>query len=101
MKYGMTEEQFAILDQLVIQPLRTHGAEVFIFGSRALGTNHPHSDVDLLFKSNVTEKIPANKIAVLKEAIEESKFPFTVDLVDDSELAESYRPQVIASIKPI
>lgn len=62
MKYGMSSEQFEILNRLVIQPLKGHGASVFI--------------------------------SSIKEHIEESRFPFAVDLVNESELAESYEDSV-------
>lgn len=92
MKFGMTSDQYKILDQLVIQPLKDGGARVFIFGSRVTGTHHSHSDVDLLFK--VSQELPSGLISNVKENIEESKFPFAVDLVNDSDLAASYRESV-------
>jgi len=50
MKFGMTEEQFNILELLVIQPLKKQNARVFIFGSRTSSRHHSHSDVDVLFQ---------------------------------------------------
>jgi hypothetical protein len=34
------------------------------------------------------------EISKLKETIEESNFPFTVELIDWADLAESYKPNV-------
>lgn len=87
MKYGMTENQYKILESLVIKPLKEQGAEVFIFGSRAAGGHHSHSDVDLLFRLPKDKKIPSGFISQIKENIEESKFPFLVDLVAESDLS--------------
>jgi predicted nucleotidyltransferase len=83
----MTEEQFNILDQLVIAPLKENGCQVYVFGSRASSKYHSHSDVDLLYFPTIP--LPIGFISGLKEAIEESRFPFRVDLVNESELAAS------------
>ena len=99
MIYGMTEQQFHILDELVIQPLKKHGAQVYIFGSRATGSHHPHSDVDLLYR--LVAKTPEGFISSIKEAIEESRFPFAVDLVADDDLAASYRGNVMGTMKQL
>lgn len=99
MIYGMSEEQFEILNRMVLLPLKQHGAKVFIFGSRATGQHHPYSDVDLLYKADTS--FPSGFIAKIQEAIEESRFPFTVDLVAEENLASSYRPSVIPQMKPI
>lgn len=97
MKWGMTEEQYALLENLVIKPLKSHGCEVYIFGSRAEGKHHPHSDVDLLFRKEDNKPFPAGFLSELKENIDESRFPFIVDLVDEQELAESYRESVFSN----
>lgn len=38
MKWGMTDEQFLLLNNLVITPLKKLGADVYIFGSRLSGS---------------------------------------------------------------
>lgn len=97
MKFGMNEAQFEILNQLVIQPLKKHNAKVFIFGSRASLQHHPHSDVDILFQLNDGFELPAGLISQIRENIEESRFPFSVDIVNYSELAKSYQLSVLES----
>ncbi len=99
MMHGMTDEQLKILYDLVIKPLKNQGAEVYLFGSRALGTHHPHSDVDLLFRLPGDKNVPLGTISKIKEAIEESRFPFIVDLVDETDLAASYRQNVKSQMK--
>lgn len=101
MKYGMTEKQFEILNHLIIGPLKSKGAEVFIFGSRATGKHHPHSDVDILYKPSSQLALPSNFLSEIKEAIEESQFPFTVALVSDKDLVKSYRDHVMADVKKL
>ncbi len=97
MKWGMTPEQFSILNELVIAPLKKYNCTVYIFGSRALGKNHPYSDVDLLFRLAAETSLPAGYLSNIKENIEESRFPFLVDLVNEAELTDSYKESVFSS----
>jgi len=101
MIFGMTKEQFEILNQLVIRPLKMYGAEVFVFGSRTTEKFHPHSDVDLLYRMPAGKNLPAAILSEMKESIEESLFPFAVDLVEEKDLAEGYRTSVLSQIKAI
>lgn len=96
MKFGMTDEQYSLLNKLVIAPLKAEHCQVYIFGSRARGTHHPHSDVDILFKTTKNHPIPRGFLSKVVENIEESRFPFIVELVNDSELASSYRDSVLS-----
>lgn len=96
MKFGMTDEQFEILNNLVIHPLKSQGLKVFIFGSRTRAIHHPYSDVDILFSSPENRELPAGYLASITENIMESKFPFSVDIVNEKELAQSYRSSVFS-----
>lgn len=86
----MTLQQFNLLSRLVLDPIKASGARVYIFGSRARGEQHPHSDVDLLLEGEVSDHL----IGRIREDIEESMFPFSVELVRAEQLAESYRSSV-------
>lgn len=101
MKYGMSDKQFDILNDLVLKPLKANGAQVFIFGSRLSDAHHPHSDVDLIFRLKPGKSFPAGVLSKIKEDIEESRFPFAVDLVNDENLAESYRDSVRKEMQPL
>ena len=94
MKFGMTQEQFELLQRLVIGPLKDRGAAVYLFGSRTTGKHHSHSDVDLLYMLPADQTLPSGFLSKLKESIEESRFPFAVDLVDEFSLASSYRENI-------
>lgn len=93
MRFGLTEEQWKILLDLVISPLKTKGCRVYIFGSRVTQNFHSHSDVDILYSPE--SELPSGFIGKINESIEESRFPFRVDLVRESELARSYRDSVM------
>jgi predicted nucleotidyltransferase len=92
MNFGLSQSQYKILENELIEPLSKLNASVYIFGSRARGDHHPFSDVDILVKS--TESIPSEVISAIKEALEESKLEVSVDIVEDSMLADSYRDKV-------
>ena len=96
MKFGMTSTQFKMLEDMVITPLKSSGAKVYIFGSRVAGHQHSHSDVDLLYSLPEKKDLPAGFISNITESIEESRFPFKVDLVNEEELALSYRERVMS-----
>lgn len=95
MKFGMTDEQFDLLRRLVVIPLKALGADVFIFGSRVGTSHHHHSDVDILYSVRAGKMVDAVAVSKIREAIEESRFPFKVDLVDEKDLVENYRSNVL------
>ena len=47
MKFGLTAEEFSLLDELVIAPLKKHDCRVWIFGSRAREDHQKFSDIDI------------------------------------------------------
>jgi len=54
-------------------------ADIYLFGSRAKGKATPHSDVDIAIRS---DDLDAAKLAKIRFVIEESNFPYKVDLID-------------------
>ncbi len=48
MKFGLTDQQFQILNETLVSPLKSHGARVWIFGSRARGDNKAFSDINIV-----------------------------------------------------
>jgi predicted nucleotidyltransferase len=91
MKYGLTVEQYELLNKLCLTPLKLINTKVWIFGSRARGDYKKFSDIDLLFDNS---KVPKAVIGKIIEDLENSNLPYKVDLVAESDLAESYRDQV-------
>ena len=91
MKYGLTASQVSFLETHAFELLRMAGARVFLFGSRARGTQQAFSDVDILVQSNADL---STLIGNFLEKLEESNFPFKVDIVEAKNLATSYRPSV-------
>lgn len=60
--------------------VQQYGADVWLFGSRARGDARRASDIDLALRAPVP--IPPDVMALAREALEESRIPFRVDLVD-------------------
>jgi predicted nucleotidyltransferase len=96
MKFGLTDQEFQILFELVISPLKASGATVWIFGSRARGDHKAFSDIDIMYETKEDNPLLVGFISVLKESIEESRLPYKVDIVDFKDLAESYRTSALA-----
>ena len=90
----MDAQHWQIISDLVLEPLKKNGARVWIYGSRALGTHKKYSDIDLLYL--ISTPLPRGLIGGIEEKLEESALPFKVDLVNEHNLAESYRANVQA-----
>lgn len=95
MNFGLSLREFESLKRLVIDPLKSAGARVFIFGSRATGKQHKYSDIDILIEAPRSVELQ-NTLMQVKEAIEESNFPIKVDLVHALDLAKSYYTGVMS-----
>jgi len=87
MRFGLSQHEYELLENLVVKPLRERGAVVWCFGSRARGTQHKFSDIDLMVDTT-TDLSPL--IAQLVEDIVESHFPYKVDIVQRIDFAQSY-----------
>ena len=91
---GLSTDEFRFLQKNLIEPLKHAGARVFVFGSRATGKEKKFSDIDLLYIPKSEADLPSHEVYRLLSFIEDSNFPYKIDLVKDSELAQSYRHSV-------
>jgi predicted nucleotidyltransferase len=91
MIFGLTEDEYALIERLVVEPLGQLGVRVWCFGSRARGDHRPASDLDLLVEAHDDVK---GKLFEISEDLIESDFPYKVDLVDQKSLAKSYGAQI-------
>lgn len=66
--------------------------KVYLFGSRVKGQNTPRSDLDLGFLS---EEEIGYELSLLRELLEDSNLPFSVDVVDLSRVGEEFRNLVL------
>lgn len=74
---------------IVLRHLAGYHAAVWLFGSRARGDAGPASDLDVAVSA--AEPLPAGVLAHLREALDESRVPFRVDVVDLAEASPEYR----------
>ena len=65
------------------------GREVRVFGSRAIGTAKPHSDLDLVIMGE--EPLPLTTMRILRDAFDDSDLPIQVDLVEWAGVGEGLR----------
>lgn len=62
---------------------------VFLFGSRATGTAHPRSDIDIGIEGPAA--VPGRTLAAIQDELEEAPTLYTVEVVDFARLPESFR----------
>lgn len=68
------------IERILVPMLVRRSARLKLFGSRARGDARRTSDIDLAIVAR--HPIPADSLAEMREALEESRIPFRVDLVD-------------------
>ena len=77
--------------------------EVSVFGSRAMGTAKPWSDLDLLVRGNA--ELSMKRVWKFQEAFEDSDLRFRVDVVDWHAITDTFRnrilPQVVVIWPPL
>ncbi len=99
--FGLNIQQQKIISEMIIKPFSSKNAEVFVFGSRARGTHHPFSDLDILYIENPENPIDDNFISQIKENLENSDLPFKVDLVNKNRVAKSYQKSIFSDLKKL
>ena len=77
------------LKKIVLLSLRGTKARVYLFGSQARGTAGMSSDIDIAIDGSA-EDMPY-RISCLRETLEESSFPWRVDVVDMHRTAANLR----------
>ena len=88
----MSENKYILkLKELIIDFLKYDNVKVVLFGSRARGDSYISSDVDIGIIPH--EKFAKNKITLLRENVENLNIPYKVEIVDFSEVSESFRKE--------
>lgn len=70
--------------QIILNGLKQYRVQVYLFGSQATGKAGPLSDVDVAVRP--LEQIPPGVLSAIREQLEESNIPYSVDLMDLSQL---------------
>ncbi len=90
---NLSNEQLEYIVVTVVEPLAEHGAEVYCFGSRARGEGGSFADLDLMV---VSDSPLDSELGEIRETLEESNFPFLVDIVEERNFADAYRSNYLA-----
>lgn len=68
--------------------------QVWAFGSRVKGSARASSDLDLVF---FTEDFDKPRLAVLREALEESQLPFAVDTLVWKDISPEFQKHIASN----
>ena len=84
--------------RIVLSALRGYRARVYLFGSWAAGAASRNSDIDVAVWPE--EPIPRHVLSEIREALEESRVLYPVELVDLSETSADFRDRVLREGQP-
>ncbi len=90
------KEYLSQLKEIVITLLKDEDVKIVLFGSRARGDNHRFSDVDIGIIP--LGKLRAERITLLKEKVEDLNIPYKVEIVNLSEVSESFRTEALKDV---
>lgn len=90
----ISDSDLEAIRDIIMDGLKGFDIRVFVFGSVARGEFGMGSDVDIAFMSE--DGIPAEVIGGVREKLEESTIPYTVDLVDLATFGTSLREAILA-----
>lgn len=79
-----------------VSPVLPTGFKLGFFGSRAKGAPSKFSDVDLAIASE--KKVPGYILENVREVMEQSRFPYRVDVVDLNSLSKTFKENVLKEI---
>ncbi len=88
--FGLSPEQLEIVKAILSRYIPDR--EVAVFGSRAMGSPKPFSDLDLCIMGETS--LPKDLLLDLEEAFLESDLPMKVDVVNWADLNELFRRQI-------
>lgn len=83
--------QIAAYKETLIQTIKKHipVCEIYLFGSRAMGTERPSSDIDIAIKTS--SPIDRHILNLINEDIDALNIPFFVDIVDYNSVYDGMR----------
>lgn len=80
-----------IIKATVLKYLPPSEYDVFLFGSRASGTQKKWSDFDIGIKSKTGKPVPAQTKYNIERELDRLNVPFVVDLVDFFTVGDSFK----------
>ncbi len=70
--------------------------EVWVYGSRVIGTAYEASDLDLVLRAPGLQPVPAGQLGALITAFQESNIPIIVDVHDWALIPERFKQTILA-----
>ena len=68
-------------------------ARIYLFGSRARGTNAEYADIDLALDAG--KQLPIRDVDEVKSMFRESNIMYTIDVVDIYQVSDLMREQIL------
>ena len=68
-------------------------AKIYLYGSRAKGTHHDRSDIDLAI--DVGQRVDRMRVNEVRSILEATSIPYKIDLVDVHSVSESLRAIIL------
>ena len=93
--FGLSPHDWSIFSQNILKPLQAAGARIWIFGSRARGTERSSSDIDVLVDFPIWNDETKKIVRDIRLGMEESSITIKVDLVSYPDIAESYKKNIL------
>lgn len=86
-----TQDYSDLIKTTVLEKLPSQEFEVFLFGSRATGTNKQWSDFDVGVLGKNEQTIPSTARYEIETELDRLNVPFIVDLVDFSLVEDRFK----------
>ena len=93
MASATADTAIAEVRRIVLERLSGRDAKVIFFGSRAMGAAGVASDIDVAVLPR--QPLPTGLLSRIREALEESRVPYRVDVVDLSSVDAVFRKRVL------
>ncbi len=91
LNFDIKKQEFNIVSSILSRYVPA-GCKVWVFGSRVKGQAQDYSDLDLALEAD--KKIDTVIIARLKYNFEESRLPYTVDVLDMNAISEKFQKAI-------
>jgi predicted nucleotidyltransferase len=89
---SLSSDEQTTLKQVVKTYATDQPYQVYVFGSRATGKAKRYSDIDLALIGQ--KPVPIRILSSLHEALENSRLPYVVDVVDFQTASQQLREQI-------
>jgi predicted nucleotidyltransferase len=90
MKLSIEPYHLSIVCKILNENLKDLNSNVYVFGSRAIGTAKKYSDLDLAI-DYCGQKIPFEVYAKLSISFENSLLPYKVDIIDLNLVSDQFK----------